>query len=163
MVQKNFIGLTNHKTKVKCKSNINVMILSRKQQNVLHYLQRNEMEPIKLFFEMEAGRLMISSVRLTRLFIFLFFETKLKVKIQKKRGLINRYDDPTSWEFNREKMIIFSITIATIHLKSETMPKPTFANQHHLKWVFISISIFLASVLEHLNFCMKMILITNWS
>ena len=22
--------------------------------------------------------------------------------------------------------------------KSETMPKPTFANQHHLKWVFIS-------------------------
>ena len=92
MVQKNFIGLTNHKTKVKCKSNINVMVLSRKQQNVLHYLQRNEMEPIKLFFEMEAGRYMISSVRLTRLVFFL----KLKVKIQKKRGLINRYDDPTS-------------------------------------------------------------------
>ena len=99
MVQKNFIGITNHKTIVKCKSNINVMLLSRKQQNVLHYLQRNEMEPIKLFFEMEAGRLMISSVRLTRLFIFFFFfETKLKVKIQKKRGLINCYDDPTSWE-----------------------------------------------------------------
>ena len=70
MVQKNFIGLTNHKTSVKCKSNINVMLLSRKQQNVLHYLQRNEMEPIKLFFEMEAGRYMISSVRLTRLFFF---------------------------------------------------------------------------------------------
>ena len=86
MVQKNFIGLTNHKTSVKCKSNINVILLLRKQQNVLHYLQRNEMEPIKLFFEMEAGRLMISSVRLTR----------LKVKIQKKRGLINCYDDPTS-------------------------------------------------------------------
>ena len=67
-----------------------------------------------------------------------FFKTKLKVKIQKKRGLINCYDDPTSWEFNREKMRIFSITIATMRLKSETMPKPTFANQHHLKWVFIS-------------------------
>ena len=70
--------------------------------------------------------------------IVFFFKTKLKVKIQKKRCLINGCDDPTSWEFNREKMIIFSITIATMRLKSETMPKPTFANQHHLKWVFIS-------------------------
>ena len=77
---------------------------------------------------------MIWSVRLSG---FFFSETKLKVKIQKKRGFINRYDDPTSWEFNREKMIIFSITIATMRLKSETMPKPTFANQHHLKWVTV--------------------------
>ena len=77
-MQKNFIGLTNHKTKVKCKSNINVMVLSRKQQNVLHYLQRNEMEPIKLFFEMEADRYFISSVRLTRLFIFFFFRNEIE-------------------------------------------------------------------------------------
>ena len=94
---------------------------------------------------------------------YFFFKTKLKVKIQKKRCLINGCDDPTSWEFNREKMIIFSITIATMRLKSETMPKLTFANQHRLKWVFISTSIYPASLLEHFPFCMKMILITNWS
>ena len=70
MTQKNLIALTSHKIKIKCKSNTNVMLLLRKQQNVLHYLQRNEMEPIKLFFEMEADRYFISSVRLTRLFFF---------------------------------------------------------------------------------------------
>ena len=94
---------------------------------------------------------------------YFFFKTKLKVKIQKKRGFINRYDDPTSWEFNREKMIIFSITIATMRLKSETMPKPTFANQHHLKWVFHLHINFPASVIAHLSFRMIMVLITNWS